>query len=148
MNDAEKVVLRFTDGTVLKGYLRDFSPKRSSVSFEKYENKETHSVELRDLKAIFFVKTFTGDSQKTEKKIYGISKPKGKRVFIKFKDNEHLVGFLEGDAQLDLPWDRGFYLSKDDKGIKGFFLLPVDLDSNNIKVFVVASSIGDVTVVP
>lgn len=148
MNNTEKVVLRFANGTVLKGYLRDFSPKQSSVIFEKYGDKETHTVALRDLKAIFFVKTFTGDPQKTEKKIYGISKPKGKRVFIKFKDNEHLVGFLEGDAMLDLPWDRGFYLSKDDKGLKGFFLLPVDLDSNNIKVFVVASSIGDVTVVP
>jgi len=47
-----------------------------------------------------------------------------------------------------VPWERGFFLSKKDSDLKGFFLLPVDEDTNNIKVFVVASSVDDVTVVP
>jgi hypothetical protein len=64
-------------------------------------------------------------------------------VFVKFRDGESLLGFLEGD----FPWEKGFFLSRQDKGLKGFFLLPVDEDANNIKVFVVSSSVVDVTVV-
>jgi len=54
------------------------------------------------------------------------------------------VGFLEGDV----PWEKGFFLSKRGSNRKGFFLLPVDEDTNNIKVFVVSSSVDAVTVVP
>ena len=45
-------------------------------------------------------------------------------------------------------WKKGFFLSKPDKRIKGFFLIPVDSDSNNIKVFVVGSAIRDITLMP
>jgi hypothetical protein len=102
-----------------------------------------HKVKVDELKAIFFVRTFKGDSRLRERKKYGISKPKGRRVFIKFKDGESMMGFLEGEV----PWNRGFFLSKPDEDLKGFFLLPVDSDSNNEKVFVFSSSILDVTVV-
>jgi len=93
---------------------------------------------------VFFVKSFEGDQGYKERKSYGVAKIKGQRVFVKFRDGEGLVGFLEGDV----PWQRGFFLSKQDSDLKGFFLLPVDEDTNNIKVFVVSSSVDAVTVVP
>jgi hypothetical protein len=64
-------------------------------------------------------------------------------VFIKFKDRESLIGFIDGEV----PWQKGFTLTKPD-GTEdtGFFLTPSDNDSNNIKVFVVCSAIEKVTI--
>ena len=144
MDSSQKAVLRFNNGTTLKGYIRDFNPIHDKVNLEEAKTGSTLSVKVDELKAIFFIKSFEGDSSHKEKKLYGTSKTKGHRLYIKFNDGESLVGFLEGDV----PWERGFFLSKHDKDLKGFFILPVDLDSNNLKVFVIASSVKDVTVVP
>lgn len=140
----DKAVLRYKDGTLLKGYINEFSPEAPVVSVEEEGAGKLCDIEIDKLKAIFFVRSFAGNPDRNERKSYGISKPRGNRVFIRFHDNETLVGFLEGDV----PWEKGFFLSKHNKGVKGFFIYPVDLDSNNIKVFVVASSVVDVTVVP
>ncbi len=144
MDAADKAVLRFNNGNVLKGYLKDFSPNMSEIALEESANRKIHAVKMDELKAIFFVRSFQGDSEYREKKAYGISKPRGQRVFIKFRDDESVVGFLEGDV----PWEKGFFLSRQDKKSKGFYVTPVDEDSNNIRVFVVSSSVKDVTVVP
>jgi hypothetical protein len=57
---------------------------------------------------------------------------------VRFKDGERLSGYLEGDV----PWQRGFFLeSKKD----GFFIIPSDDQTNNIKVFVVSTSVTNVT---
>ncbi|MBI5640726.1 MAG: hypothetical protein HZA17_09895 [Nitrospirae bacterium] len=144
MDNREKAVIRFNNGCVMKGFLKDFSTELEEMSFEEAGTGAIHRIRIEELKAVFFVKSFEGNSSHKEKKSYGITRSKGNRVFIKFRDNEALVGFLVGDV----PWKRGFFLSRQDKGRKGFFLLPVDEDSNNIKVFVVLSSINDVTVVP
>ena len=45
------------------------------------------------------------------------------------------------------PWSDTS-TSKPGSDGNGFFLLPVDEDANNRKVFVIASSVADVTVVP
>lgn len=144
MDNMGKAVVRFADGRLLKGYLRDFSPDGESFSVEDAGSGVGHTVDISSIKALFFVKDFGGDPEYNEKKSYGMTRSKGNRVFIKFRDGESMVGFLEGDV----PWEKGFFLSKKSTGNKGFYLLPVDEDSNNIKVFVVASYIHDVTVVP
>jgi hypothetical protein len=129
---------------LLKGYIREFSPAQNEVTIEEEVTGDLHPVKIGDVKAVFFVKSFEGDHEHKERKSYGIAKIKGQRVFVKFRDGEGLVGFLEGDV----PWEKGFFLSKQDSNLKGFFLLPVDEDTNNIKVFVVSSSVDAVTVVP
>lgn len=140
----EKTVTRLNNGNLLKGYMKDFSPNQKELTVEETGTARQHHVKTEDVKAVFFVKSFEGDHEYKEKKSYGIAKIKGQRVFVKLRDGESMVGFLEGDV----PWERGFFLSKQDSDLKGFFLLPVDEDTNNIKVFVVASSIDEVTVVP
>ena len=140
----EKTVTRLINGKLLKGYIKEFSPDQNEINIEDEVTGDLHPVKIEDVKAVFFVKSFEGDHEHREKKSYGIAKIRGQRVFVKFRDGETMVGFLEGDV----PWARGFFLSKQDSGLKGFFLLPVDEDTNNIKVFVVASSIDEVTVVP
>lgn len=140
----ERSVVRFNDGSILKGYLRVFSPDIDEVVLRELETDEVRTLRVDDMKAVFFVKSFEGDFDYREKKSYGIRKPTGNRVFVKFKDGERLVGFLDGKV----PWEKGFFLSRKETDGKGFFLLPVDEDTNNIKVFVISSSVDDVTVVP
>lgn len=135
----ERVVARFLDGRLLKGYVIDFSPHDKRVMIEDLSSNR-HSVDLEELKAIFFVRTFEGDRSHIETKSFMGTVPSGRRVFVRFKDGEAMTGYVEGEV----PWQRGFFLESS-KG-PGFFLIPVDCHSNNIKVFVVASAVGDVTV--
>ncbi len=145
---SDKVVARFNDGRVIKGYLKDFSLDKDFIIIEgiekKIEKKKEHKIPVEELKALFFVKSFEGDSSYREKKAYGLRKSAGRKVFIRFNDGESLVGFVEGE----LPWKKGFFLSKSEAENKGFFLVPVDEETNNIKIFVVGSSIKDITSIP
>ncbi|MGC2061848.1 MAG: hypothetical protein WA610_02640 [Thermodesulfovibrionales bacterium] len=147
IHEGEKVVCRFADGRILTGYLQDFNPEMPEMTVRNETDGNRLAVRVDDLKAVFFVRTFEGDNSYREKKTYGTTPakgPKGNRVFIKFKDGESLVGFLEGEV----PWKKGFFLSRKEMVQHGFFLLPVDKGANNMKVFVVAAAVTDVTVVP
>ena len=141
--DGEKIVARFRDGRLVKGYVRGFSIESDTVVLNDQKTLLEMLVPITELKAIFFVKNFGGTSKHVERKAFGIRKNPGKKVFIKFSDNETLVGFIEGEV----PWDKGFSLAKLGKKVKGFFFTPVDEDSNNDKVFVVAGAIQDITII-
>lgn len=142
MGDVEKVVVRFNNGQILKGHVKDFEAGTDTVTVEDPETHIMHKISIDALKAIFFVKTFKGRSEHVEKKVFGIRKNPGRKVFVKLKDNETLVGYIDGD----IPWVKGFSLAKEGNKAKGFFLVPVDSESNNIKVFIVGTSIQDVTI--
>jgi len=144
MERMEKVVVRFNSGKILKGYIEDFTAYTDVVVIQEAETDKEHGIPIHELKAIFFVKTFQGNSSRSDKKVFGIRENIGRKVYIRFNDSESMMGFLEGD----LPWEKGFYLSKPTSALKGFFLVPVDVDSNNKKVFVVSSSIKDITLMP
>jgi small nuclear ribonucleoprotein (snRNP)-like protein len=137
--DRQKVILRCLDGRVIRGYIDDFSASDERVAVED-ESSARQEIGVEELKAIFFVRTFEGNRSYAEKKSFLEQVSLGKRVFVKFKDGECMTGYIEGGV----PWKRGFFLEP--KKGAGFFLLPVDNESNNIKVFVVASSVWDVTV--
>lgn len=137
--DKEKVVVRYLDGKITKGYIVKFSPSDREIIVENLSNQK-ESINMAELKAIFFVRTFEGDRGHVETKSFLGTISKGKRVFVKFKDGEAMTGFVEGD----IPWQRGFFLESSKS--PGFFLIPVDYHSNNIKVFVISDSIRDVTV--
>lgn len=137
--EAQKVILRFLDARLVKGFLKDFSPDNGKVTVED-ESSGLVSVALHDLKGIFFVKTFSGDRTYRERKSFIGTGQRGKKVFVKFRDGESMIGYVEGS----LPWMTGFSL---EPKRSGFFLRPVDGGSNNIKVFVVATAVADVTVV-
>jgi hypothetical protein len=140
----DMAIARLNNGSLLKGYVKDFSTDLSEIAMEVDGTGTLHTVTMEEMKAVFFVKSFEGDHEYREKKTYSRSKPRGQRVFVKFRDGESMVGFLDGE----LPWDKGFFLSKQENGRKGFFLLPADTEGNNVRIFVVSSSVDDVTVVP
>jgi hypothetical protein len=134
MGTEERVAARFNNGKVLKGYVKDFTADSDMVFLDEAESGMNHIIPINELKALFFIRTFEGDRDYREKKAFGVSPSKGRKVFIKFKDGE-------------VPFQKGFTLTKPD-GTEdtGFFLAPSDTDSNNIKVFVVGSAIENVTI--
>ena len=137
--DRQRVILRCLDGRLIRGSIGDFSAADEVVDLED-ESSQVQKFRVNELKAIFFVRTFEGKPEYSERKSFRDPVSLGKRVFVKFKDGESMTGYIEGGV----PWEKGFFLESS-KG-PGFFLIPVDSESNNIKVFVVASSVWDVTV--
>ena len=135
--DNQKVVLKFLDGRIIKGHIGDFSPVSNHISLVD-EKLNEQDVQLNELKAVFYVKSFEGNKHYSDKKSFTETSRKGKKILVRFRDGERLIGYLEGDV----PWQKGFFLESK-KG--GFFLIPSDDQTNNIKVFVVSTSVTNVT---
>jgi|Deesub1362B_J571_1020462.scaffolds.fasta_scaffold00010_72 hypothetical protein len=135
----EKVVLHLKNGTLVKGFLVQFNEEADELRILTRKGY-TERFYIDDLKAIFFVKTFEGKPKYRETKRYEEIEFKGKRIYIKFYDGESILGYLQGE----FPWKKGFHLSVQNPHKKGFFIVPVDKQSNNKKIFVVISSVEDV----
>ena len=130
--DAVKVVVRYADGKVIKGYTQDFFPNKDRFHLQpqqKSTGQDTQQVLVRDLKAIFFVRDFGGNPTYDERRQFADSdKPQGRKMEIIFKDGEKLVGSTLG-YEPNRP---------------GFFIHPADDKSNNIRVFVVQAFVEKV----
>jgi hypothetical protein len=124
-----RVVARYADGLALKGYACDFDPDQPSFHLTQAHGSPEQVVEvwLKDLKALFFVRTFEGNPEYDESKDLYQSRPPGTRkISLEFQDGELLVGYTTArDA-------RRF----------GLFVSPLDPMSNNRRVFAVTSSVG------
>ena len=131
-----RVVVRYSDGRLLKGYTHDFLPEKDFFHLIEETPSGTgtsHEIKVPDLKAVFFVKTFGGNKDYNEKKSFkeiNAAALHGIKIKITFKDGEVLCG-------LSLGYNR----TK-----KGFFIVPIDPLSNNDRIYVVAGSTADVTV--
>jgi len=136
----QRVILRFVDGKMLKGFIRDLKIAEEYLYLEDESNHQ-HKVRLKELKAIFFVRKFEGERNHLEKKSFTGTRPGSKRVFVKFKDGETIMGNMEGD----IPWEKGFFLESMKE--KAFTIVPVDEDSNNTKILVVTTSVQDVAMI-
>jgi hypothetical protein len=125
------IVARYLDGRVLKGTTHDFSPTRPSFHLEVGAAHEVVELRLRQLKAVFFVKSFEGDP--AHEHIPGFiegpeERPQGRKIAVRFRDGEFLCGYT-------MSWspDRD-----------GFFVFPTDKSSNNDRIYVVASSTDEI----
>ena len=126
-----KVVVRYVDGRVVKGMTQDFFPNkdRFHLRSDTTVSVEPAEVLIRDLKAVFFVKDFDGKPGYNERKEYNNGdKAQGRKVEILFVDGEKLVGSTLGY----------------DPNRLGFFLFPVDPESNNMRVFAVTAAVKNV----
>jgi hypothetical protein len=127
-----KIVVRYADGRVVKGYSSNFLPNRPSFHLTPYNGESpngTIDVSLKDLKALFFVKDFAGDSsRKDEHQVPEGKKPVGRMVEVMFNDGEVLAGTTTGY----------------DPNRSGFFLFPVNPHSNNVRVFILSSFVKQV----
>jgi hypothetical protein len=134
----KKVILRFIDGKMLKGYIQDLKIAEEYLYLED-ESSHQLKVRLKELKAIFYVKKFEGERGYQEKKVFTDTRPDAERVFVKFKDGETIIGNMEGV----IPWQKGFFLESMKE--KAFTIVPVDASSNNTKILVVTTAVKDVS---
>ncbi len=129
------VVARYLDGRVLKGTTRDFSATRPAFHVESADTGEVVELRTRHLKALFFVRSHSGDPDRSD--ILGFLEApaetaQGRKIAVRFRDGEFLCGYT-------LSWspDR-----------EGFFLFPADPGGNNQRIYVVVSSTDEVKAGP
>ena len=126
-----KVVVRYANGDVVKGFTLDFFPNKEHFHIFPLDHPSKSSVEVcvKDLKAVFVVRDFEGDPRyREDKRFVGAEPASGKQVEVAFNDGEVMVGTTLGY----------------DRNRQGFFIFPADPKSNNIRVFVVCSAIRNV----
>jgi hypothetical protein len=127
-----KVVVRYADGRIIKGYTRDFLPTNPSFHVQPFDSgtsMDAVDILVRDLKAVFFVRDFLGDPNYQERKeIFEGAKVIGKVLEVTFKDSEIVVG-----SSLSYDPER-----------PGFFIFPTDPEGNNLGIFVVSQAVSKV----
>ena len=130
MTGMNKVAIRFKDGRVLKGTTQDFVPGKPFMHLHTPDSPEAVVIEIEELKAVFFVKDFTGNSEHSDHKNFPdqIPSSKGRKIVVVFKDDEVMTGYTFGY----------------DPCRSGFFVVPSDEASNNDRAFVVRSAVKEV----
>ncbi|MFI5371242.1 MAG: DUF6982 domain-containing protein [Candidatus Eisenbacteria bacterium] len=135
MGEINRVVARFLDGRVLKGTTEDFLPNRPKFHLHPLGNAPPEVVACRDLKAVFFVRDFSGDAARKDMKGFGhlpVEANQGKKISVVFKDGEVISGYT-------LAYSRER---------EGFFVVPADPGSNNIRIYVLRGAAQKVLVGP
>ena len=126
------VVLRFKDGRMDKCFTGPYFSHSLKVVQVIHEEGDVITVPVEDLKAVFFVDELSGKDHPEE--AWKEDDPKalkaGRTVTITFADGEKMRGKVLGDM---------------DKGA-GFFVFPIELGSNNRRVFVVRSAAKEITI--
>ena len=125
-----KVIMRFANGRLIKGFTSDFYPNKPFFRVRPAESAPTDAgieVFVKELKAVFFVKDFAGNPEYHERKDFdGNRQSVGRRMEVTFSDGEVLVGSTMGH----------------DQKRPGFFLYPADPESNALRVFVISAAVS------
>lgn len=127
-----RVVARYADGRLVKGLTIDFAPEKDCFHVDVADAEPgAKPVEVRtaELKAVFFVRDFGGDAQHEERKAFDpAAHVIGRKIQVIFRDGELLVGTTQGYQ----------------RGRPGFFLMPVDAESNIERCYVLAHAAQEV----
>lgn len=130
-----RIVARFVDGHIVKGFTNDFLPGKATFHVSatsaggQASGVKPEEVRVMDLKALFFVKSFEGNPKHQEKKTFDpAQRAVGRKIRVIFKDGEILIGTTAG------------YQS----GRPGFFLESVDDESNIQRCYVVTGATREV----
>lgn len=119
----DKVIAHYRDGSLLKGTTADFSPEGEKFTVLTADG-DRREIRVAELKALFFVHDYDGQSDYHERKGFFADAAAGDKVLVEFADGEILFGHTH-DASPNAP---------------GFFMVPGDPDSNNRMIFVVRSA--------
>lgn len=116
---------------VRKGVAYDFSSESPMLHLVEYSGageKAVHKINLSLVKAIFFVKDHEGNSIYKEKNEFEPGKTVyGKKIAVDFHDGETIVGYSISNPVMK----------------KRFFMVPVDANGNNTKIFINTDTIKD-----
>ena len=124
-----KIVVHMKGGEIHKGVIHDFHEALKEFHLLPAEGG---GVPLRirsdDMKAMFFVKDYLGNRDFVARKQFDEAKREARQAVLTFEDGEEMWGTLgegvDGDGQ-------------------GFYFFPVDPEDNNVRVFVIRSSLKE-----
>ena len=122
-----RLVVRYMDGRMMKGFSHDFHASRAHFHLTPTAGDRLEApvlVPLAQLKAVFYVRDFSGDPHYVARHAFAGHLP-GRRIEITFLDDEVLVGTTLG--------------YKPDG--TGFFVTPADPHGNNVRVFVLPAGV-------
>jgi hypothetical protein len=123
----QKIVVHTKQGRIYKGVTQDFAPEREGFHFLPNEGGGVPmTLRIDDLKALFWVKDYLGNRNFVARRGFDEKVP-GQRAVVAFQDGEEIWGTLDDYEE----------------GTLGFFLIPADREDNNIRIFVVRSSLKE-----
>ncbi len=138
------VVAKYRDGRMIKGVTYNFGSEKKAfhvipVSEEKSEEKEEGTrkgveVVIPELKAIFFVKSLEG--RKGPRTLEGLleeeeeEQASAMKVRVTFHDGETLIGMTHGYSRKK----------------QGFFVVPLEKESNNLRIFIVFNAAREIEI--
>jgi hypothetical protein len=127
-----KVIARYRNGKLVKGTTSNFMHRNPAFHMRPVNgqpNQPPIQVQVRDLKAVFVVRSFGGNPGYQEKTSFQPgATPYGRKLQVTFEDGETISG-----ASANYDPDG-----------QGFFLTPADPASNNERIYVVNEAVRKV----
>jgi hypothetical protein len=124
----QKIVVHMKDGTIHKGLTQDFDPQKKDFYLLPAEGGGVPiRIDLEEMKALFYVRDYVGNSDFVARKDFETALREGKKVVLTFTDGEEMWGTVS-----ELPEHSA-----------GFYFYPADGEDNNIRIFVIRSSLKD-----
>ena len=121
------VVVHLKDGVIRKGVTRDFDSEVESFYLLPAEGGGVPMrVSCEDMKALFYVRDYLGNSDFKAKHGFSDTKQEGRQAVLTFKDGEKIWGTIPPG---------------EDSGSSGFHFIPSDEEDNNVRIYVVTSSL-------
>ncbi|MCZ6695403.1 MAG: hypothetical protein O7A63_02575 [Acidobacteria bacterium] len=126
----EKVVAHFRNGKTQRGYTHDFKPDVDNFHLLPSEGGGIPTpIRLDELKALFYVKDYGSMRRQVDRaKRFGAGGNQGQRTIVEFRDGEKIWGFTEEYSANSL----------------GFYFVPADAQENNMRIFIVNSSVKQI----
>ena len=130
----KKVVVKYKNGEIIKGWVEEFRPDWDSfILFPliEYSEEDRMEINFNSLKAVFFVKDFVGDKNYKKVRSFNVVlkiTPSQRKLIVNFLDGEHLYGTTHSYGRYKV----------------GFFVYPIDPKDNSERIFVVHSAVMSV----
>jgi Family of unknown function (DUF6982) len=126
------VVVVFTDRASLPGYLNPARLQPNQPLDLLTAEGEHRAIEMKDVRAIYFVREFTGKYEPERKAFFSRPKLDGLWVRLTFLDRETLEGVVPNDL-----------LALLDSGVQ---ITPPDLNGAAVRIYVPRSALAELTV--
>jgi hypothetical protein len=128
----KKVVVRFLDRSVLRGYLNPSKLGDTETLELLTPEGEQRNFAVKDVRSIYFVREFSDDFEPERKAFLSRPKLDGLWVRLKFRDDETIEGVVPNDL-----------LSLLDRGVQ---ITPPDLHGTTVRIFIPRTALTEMTV--
>ena len=125
----QKIVVHMRDGSIHKGVTHDFRSKQPTFHLLPAEGGGVPMrVTVDGMKALFWVKDYVGNREFVARRDFDpAGRGEGRRAVLTFLDGETIWGSV----------------TEDDPSSPGFFFVPSDDRDNNIRIFIIRTSLKE-----